>query len=327
MRAAWFEETGPASQVLQVGDVTAPVPGANQALVRLYASGVNPADVKLRSGWLKVHESFQRIIPNCDGAGVIEALGADVPASRLGERVWLHTSKENPLGTAAQYIAVDAADLHSLPESLSFAEGACIGVPVATAHHAVLIDGPVEGQTILVAGGAGVVGSYAVQVAALGGATVIATVSSPEKAAHAKKAGATHVINYRTEDLAARVMAITKGAGVDRIVEVDLGANINADARIIKTGGVIASYSSTSVREPVLPYYPLALKGVTLHLVQAYVMAPEKRRRMLDDIADWLASGALSHTIGGRFGLAEIAAAHEAVEQGAVMGKVVVEIE
>lgn len=326
MRAAWFEETGPASQVLQVGELDTPVPGPDQGLVRLFASGVNPADVKLRSGWLKVQEGFRRIIPNCDGAGVIEAVGEGVPPSRLGERVWLHTSKESPQGTAAEYIALNAAELHTLPEDLSFAVGACIGVPVVTAHHAVLIDGPVEGQTVLVAGGAGAVGHYAVQIAKLGGATVIATVSSAEKAAHAKEAGASHVINYRTEDLAARVLEVTGGAGVDRIVEVDLGANVTADAEIIKANGVIASYSSTSQREPVLPYYPLALKGVMLRLVQAYIMTPEKRRRMLDDIAAWLASDALIHTIGRRFGLDEIAAAHEAVEQGAVMGNVVIEI-
>jgi NADPH:quinone reductase len=327
MRAAWFEQTGPAYQVLQVGEMATPEPGPGQALVRLYASGVNPADVKLRSGWLKVHESFQRLIPNCDGAGVIEAVGDGVPASRVGERVWVHTSKEDPLGTAAQYIALDAAELYPLPDGMDFAEGACIGVPVGTAHHVVLIDGPVDGQTILVAGGAGVVGAYAVRIAALGGATVIATVSSPEKAAHAKKAGAAHTIDYKTEDVAARVMEITKGAGVDRIVEVDFGANIDTDAAIIKPDGVIASYSSTSVREPVLPYYPLAMKGVTIRLVQAYIMSIEKRYQMLDDIAAWLASGALSHTIGRRFSLDEIAAAHEAVEQGGFIGKVVVEID
>ncbi len=242
----------------------------------------------------------------------------------MGNVFWLHTRKENPLGTAAEYNALDIAEVHTLPESLSFAEGACIGVPVATAHHAVLIDGPVAGRSVI-AGGAGVVGNYAVQIAALDGAIVITTVSSAEKAAHAKAAGADYVIDYRTEDVAARVLEITGGEGGDRIVEVDLGANMAADAKIIKTDGVIAFYSSTSQREPVLPYYPLALKGVTLRLVQAYIMAPEKRRRVLDDIAAWLASGALSHTIARRYPLDQIAAAHEAVEQGSVMGKVVVE--
>lgn len=326
MRAAWYETTGTASEVLRHGELETPTPKVGQALVRLHASGVNPADVKARSGWLKVHENFSRVIPNCDGAGVVEAVGRDVEKSWIGKRVWVHFSKENPNGTAAEYIPAALADIHPLPANVSYAEGACVGVPVATAHHIVLVDGSVSGQTVLVAGGAGVVAHYAIQIAKLSGATVITTVSSPEKAAHAKAAGADHIINYREAEVASRIMEITEGAGVDRIVEVDLGANMALDAKVIKPNGVIASYSSTSNREPVLPYYAFALKGVTLHLVQAYVLTPEKRRRMFDDIAGWLAAGALQFTIGRQFKLHEIVDAHEAVEQGTVMGKVIVDL-
>ncbi|MCG8361474.1 MAG: NADPH:quinone reductase [Kiloniellales bacterium] len=312
--------------MLRVGELDDPAPGPGEVLVRLHASGVNPADVKLRSGWLKVHDALPRIIPNCDGAGVIEALGAGVAASRLGERVWVHTAKESPNGTAAQYIALDQALVQPLPGAMSFAEGACVGVPIVTAHHAVLIDGSLEGQTILIAGGAGAVGHYAVQLAKQAGATVIATVSSAEKANHARGAGADHIINYREEDVAARVLALTGGAGVERIVEVDFGANVAIDAEVIKPGGVIASYSSTSQPEPVLPYYPLALKGVTLRLVQAHLVSAEQRRAMLADIGRRLVAGGLEHAIGRRFALDQIALAHEAVESGAVIGNVVVDI-
>ncbi len=327
MRAAWYETTGTASEVLRHGELETPTPGAGQVLIRLHASGINPADVKARSGWLKVHENFSRVIPNCDGAGVVEAVGPEVDASWIGKRVWVHISKENPNGTAAEYMPAALEDVHTLPADVSFVEGAGVGVPVATAHHIVLVDGPVRGQSILIAGGAGVVAHYAIQIAKLSGATVITTVSSPEKAAHAKAAGADHIINYRETDVASRIMQITEGAGVDRIVEVDLGANMTLDAKVIKPNGVIASYSSTSDRAPVLPYYAFALKGVTLHLVQAYVLTPEKRQRMFDDIAGWLAAGALQFTVGRHFKLSEIAVAHEAVEQGTVMGKVIVDLD
>lgn len=327
MRAAWYERTGKASEVLKHGELETPTTGPGQVLVRLHASGVNPADVKARSGWLDVHKNFDRVIPNCDGAGVVEAVGPDVEKTWIGKRVWVHISKENPHGTAAEYMPAALADIHPLPDNISFIEGACVGVPVATAHHIVLVDGPVHGQTVLVAGGAGVVAHYAIQIAKLGGATVITTVSSPEKAAHAKAAGAHHIINYREVDVATRIMDITNGAGVDRIIEVDLGANMALDAKVIKPDGVVASYSSTSNREPVLPYYAFALKGVTLHLVQAYVLTPEKRRRMFDDITGWLAAGALQFTVGRHFKLTEIVAAHEAVEQGTVMGKVIIDLD
>ncbi len=156
---------------------------------------------------------------------------------------------------------------------------------------------------------------------------MLSTVSSPAKAAHARAAGADHVIDYKTEDVIARVRELTDGAGVDRVVEVDFGANVAIDAAIIKPGGVVASYSSTAVREPILPYYPFAFKGATLHMLQAYIMPPAALHAMIADIAKRVADGALTHTVAHRFPLAETAAAHEAQESGQVIGKVVVEID
>jgi NADPH2:quinone reductase len=316
---------GPAAEVIQVGEVDTPEPGSGEVLVRLHASGVNPADVKRRSGWLDVSEGFGRIIPHGDGAGIIAAVGTGVPPSRVGERVWVHKMKEQRHGTAAQYTTLPSEQAYLLPDHMSFAEGACLGVPAVTAYHAVMIDGPVTGQTLLVAGGAGAVAHYAIQLAKLSDATVMTTVSSDEKAVHAKTAGADHIINYKTEDVVARVLELTDGAGVDRIVEVDFGTNLPIDVAIIKPAGVIASYSSTAVREPILPYYPLAYKGVTIHLVQAYVMAAAQRQAMLDHLIRLLQSGVLSHNVGPRFKLSDIVAAHEALESGRVIGNVVVE--
>jgi NADPH2:quinone reductase len=323
VQAAWYERMGAAADVIQVGDLDTPKPAAGEVRVRLHASGVNPADVKRRSGW-SGGDAFERIIPHGDGAGVIEAVGNGAPPSRLGERVWVHKTKDQHQGTAAEYTTLPAEQAHSLPEHMSFDEGACIGVPLMTAYQAVMRDGPVTGQTVLVAGGAGAVGHYAIQVAKRGGATVLTTVSSDVKASHANAAGADHVINYRTEDTAARILEITGGAGVDRIVEVDFGANLSINVAVIKPAGVIASYSSTAVREPVLPYYPLAYKGVTLHLIQAYLMTAQ-RETMLRDVMRLLESRSLIHTVGARFPLSQTAAAHKALESGGVIGNVVVE--
>ena len=323
MQAAWYERMGAAADVIQVGGLDTPKPAAGEVLVRLHASGVNPADVKRRSGW-SGDDTFERIIPHGDGAGVIEALGDGTPLARLGERVWVHKTKDQHQGTAAEYTTLPTDQAHPLPAHMSFAEGACIGVPLMTAYQAVMRDGPVTGQTVLVAGGAGAVGHYAIQVAERGGAMIITTVSSDAKAAHANAAGADYIINYRTEDTAARVLEITGGAGVDRIVEVDFGANLSIDAAIIKPAGVIASYSSTAVREPAFPYYPLAYKGVTLHLIQAYLMTA-LRETMLRDVMRLLESRSLIHTVGARFPLSHTAAAHEALESSGVIGNVVVE--
>ena len=175
MYAACYERLGPAAEVIQLGALDTPEPGSGEVLVRLHASGVNPADVKRRSGWLHVNDRFDRIIPHSDGAGVIEAVGAGVPRSRVGERVWVHQMKDQRHGTAADYTTLPSEQAYPLPDHLSFAEGACLGVPAMTAYQAVMSDGPVTGQTLLVAGGAGAVAHYAIQFAKLNHATIITT--------------------------------------------------------------------------------------------------------------------------------------------------------
>ena len=327
MLAAWYEKTGPARDVLEIGELDTPVAGPGEVLVRLHTSGINPSDIKRRSGWLKLGEDFPRIIPQNDGGGVIESVGEGVSPGRIGERVWSFSPmKEVAHGTAAQYIALPENQVLHLPDAMSFAEGACLGVPLFTAYNAVFRDGPVDGQTMLIAGGAGSVGSYALQLAKSDGARVITTVSSKEKAEVTKKAGADHVINYKKEDVVERVMAITEGIGVDRIIEVDFGANVSIDSQIIKTGGVIASYSSTKIPEPIFPYYPFALKGVTLRMVQAFILPSDIKQRFFNEISECLERAELQHFIGARFPLEEIIAAHEAMEEGKVIGKIIVDI-
>ena len=321
MRAAWYERTGPARDVFILGETDTPTPRANEVLVAVAAAGVNPHDTKRRSGWIALPLPQARNIPGSDGAGTIAAVGPGVDLARIGERVWL----SGGAGTAAEYVTVRAENAVALPDGVTFDVGASLGVPAITAHDAVFSDGPVTGQNVLVQGGAGAVAAYAIQFARWNGARVIATVSSVSKAELAVRLGADAVVDYRRQDVVAAVHAFTGGgAGVDRIIEVDLGANLAVDAAVIAPNGVIASYSSTRNREPVLRYYDLAFKGVTLRLVQGLVLPPARRTQAVRDITALLRRGQLQHPPVTWFPLAEIAAAHDALESGAVIGKVLV---
>jgi NADPH2:quinone reductase len=327
MRAAYYDRMGPARAVLTVGELAMPQPGHGEVLVKVEASGVNPHDTKRRSGWLGSTMYAARVVPHSDAAGLVAGVGPGVHSMSEGDRVFVYRagSARPGEGTAAQYVVVPQANAIRLPNALSFAEGACLGVPAFTAFHATLSDGPVSGQTVLVQGGAGAVGLVAVELARWSGATVIATVSSPEKADLARVAGADHVIDYTREDVAKRVMDITSGAGVERIVEVDFGANVAIDGAVIAENGTVASYSSTRVREPVLPYYAFGLKGVRLHFVQGMNMPRAIRESAARTIIALLERGMLKPRIARIFPLSDIAAAHEYVEAGQAIGNIVVE--
>ena len=326
MLAAWYEKIGPAREVLQVGEMPEPEVGRGEVRVRVYASGVNPSDTKRRSGSTE-GMSFPRIIPHSDGAGIIDQVGSGVDGSRVGERVWIYNARwQRPCGTAAEYVVVPSQQAVHLPDSVSFAEAACLSIPGMTAHRCVFVDGPVRGKTVLVTGGAGCVGHYAVQFAKWGGATVIATVSSEKKAAHARAAGSDDTINYQKEDVANRIKELTKGEGVDRIVEVDFGKNLPVSLAIIKNGGVIAAYSSAGNPEPKLAFSAFMRRNTTIRLVLVYSMPEEAKAQACNDIVRLLEEGRLINTIAKRFPLQEIAAAHEAVESGAYMGKIVIDL-
>ncbi len=326
MKAAFYDRNGAADEVLVVGDLPKPSPATGEVLVRLRTSGVNPSDVKSRAG-LRAKMAWPRVVPQSDGAGVIEAVGDGVDPGRVGERVWIWNGQwQRPLGTAAEYIAVPNIQAPHLPDNTPFEAGACLGIPAMTAHRCVFADGPVVGQKILVTGGAGAVGHYAIQLARWGGAKVIATVSGPEKARHAQAAGADRVVNYKSEDVAAAVKDFTQGQGVDRIVEVEFGGNLETSRACLKQNGVIATYASSGVMEPKLPFYPLMFQGVTLRLVLVYILPEAARRQSIQDINHALAQGALVHGIAETFPLERIAAAHKAVESGAKIGNVVVGI-
>lgn len=325
MQAVWYEGFGAARDVLILGEMGGVEPGPGEVLVALKASGVNPSDVKLRAGArVGAKMVFPRVVPHSDGAGVIQAVGEGVASSRIGERVWVwNAGWQRAFGTAASHVTLPAAQAVRLPDGTSFSEGACFGIPAMTAWYAVMGDGPVAGQTILVTGGAGTVGRYAVQMARLGGARVISTVSSAAKARHST---AEEWVNYREADVAQAVLEMTGGAGVDRIVDVDFGANQAANLALIKPGGTIAAYASAAEMAPRLEFYPFMFKNVRLHMLIVYQLAGALRRAGEAQLTAWLEAGALSHAVVPGGSLAVCAAAHDLVASGDKLGTVVLDI-
>jgi NADPH2:quinone reductase len=325
MRAVWYDRQGAATEVLTCGELATPHAGYNEVRVRLEASGVNPSDTYRRRGPPAME--YPQVITNSDGAGVVDEVGPGVPAHWLGKRVWLYNGQRNGrwMGTAAEYITLDVDLVTELPAHVSFAGGATLGVPCMTAHRCVFLAGPVQGRVLLVTGGAGAVGHYAVQLAKWAGATVIATVSSPEKAERARQGGADHVIDYRREDVLARVLDITGGAGVDHVVDVDFGGNMTATLGAVRANGSIAVYASNGDRTPAVPIRELMQKNVALHAMSLPGSPHAARKRAQSDIARFVATPGRVLSVAARFPLFETAAAHLAVERGDKVGTVVVE--
>jgi NADPH2:quinone reductase len=326
VRAVWYERPGAALTVLTVGEMPTPAAGPGEVRVRLQASGVNPADVGRRAGSYRAVE-FPRVIPNSDGAGIIDQIGDGVTRFSLGQRVWLFNGQRNgrAFGTAAEYITLADHLVTPLPDDLSFAAGATLGIPCMTAWCSLFGDGPITGQTVLVTGGAGAVGHYAVQLAKWGGARVIATVSSPAKDMEARRAGADLVINYRTEDVAARVMEFTERRGVDRVVDVDFGGNIATTLKIMAFNSTIAVYATNGNRTPVIPMRDLMEKCIALRALVLYALPPPLLAAAQADISKWLAAGPRIHNSAAQFALADTAQAHLAVEKGDKLGTVIVD--
>lgn len=327
MRAAWYERTGPAGEVLQVGDIPCPEAEPGEVRVRMQASGVNPSDVKKRMGQMPAPADFPRIIPHSDGAGIVDAVGPGVPEARIGQRVWLWNAQwKRPFGTAAELCAVPSDQAVPLPDAVGLAEGACLGIPAQTAWTAVMEGAPCPGRTVLVHGGAGAVGEMAVAIAAHAGATVIATVSSEEKAGIARAAGAQATVNRHSEDVTDAVMDATGGQGADHIVDVDFGANWQINAGTIAVNGSIAAYSAPSAPRFEFDYYAFAARAARLRFVQVYLLDPAERKAAIAGVTGLLEQGALPIRIGATYPLEQIVLAHDRQQRGDVIGNIVVEI-
>jgi len=328
MKAAWFERFGTARDVLVIGEKPTPVAGPGEVLVRLRTSGVNPSDVKKRAGSFPNLLDDGYVIPNSDGAGVIEAVGDGIDSRRIGEKVWVYQAQfGRRFGTAAQYVALEAARAVTLPIEAGFDVGACAGIPIMTAHRCVLADGPIAGQAVLITGGAGRVGYYAIQWAKMAGAKVIASASNARDEAVCREAGAQQVVNHRDPGWGERVKALNGGKPVDRVIDVEFGANLPEVLNCIRTSGVIATYSSTQVKEPQLPFFRVMYLGLTIHFVIVYSMPEPAKKLAVADITQAFRDGMLQHRIADRVPLAEIARANELVELGGSNGCVVVKID
>lgn len=328
MKAIAYSAFGAAADVLRLTDLPTPEPAPGEVLVRLAHSGVNPSDVKSRAGARPgvTQLPFPMIVPHSDGAGVIAAVGEGVEAARIGQRVWIWNGQwRRAHGTAAEMIALPAAQAVPLPEGMSLDDGATLGIPGLTAAHCVFGGGSVAGKTLLVSGGAGAVGHDAVQLAAWGGARVIAT-ASPGDFDRVRAAGAETVLDYRDPDLVARVLDLTDGRGVDRAVEVEFGLNAEMLGPAVAENGSIAAYGSALEMAPVLPFRTYLFRAITIDIVLIYLLPPAERATAIGMLHRAYAAGALKPAIHARFALAECVAAHQAVEAGRRAGAVLLEM-
>jgi len=321
MRAAYYERNGSAREVLRVGEVDTTQAGPGEVRVKLATSGVNPSDVKSRQGTTR-KIAWPRVIPHSDGAGVIDQAGDGVPKSRIGERVWVWNGQwKRAFGTAAEFITLPAEQAVKLPDTVSFQAGACLGIPAMTAYHAVALSGAGKGVSLLVAGGAGSVSQYVIQFAKMAGATVLTTISSPEKAKIAREAGAHHTIDYKREAVGERVMEITGKRGVDAVIEMDLAANAKLIPSVLRPKGSVIVYGTGP--EAALPLAFCLVNSIQLKFFLVYELDAQERERTVSAITRALTQGTLVNRVGPTFPLADTAAAHEAVEAGTI-GNVIV---
>lgn len=328
MKAVFYTKQGSAREVLTVGELPDPVPGFGEVRVRIAVSGLNPTDLKTRTGFAGAPMPFPRIIPHQDGSGTIDQVGAGVPESRLGERVWVYEAQTGRAGgTAAEYVVVPGANAVALPANVPDAIGACLGIPALTAHRCLFADGDIRGRKVLIQGGAGAVGSAAILLAKWAGAWVATTVSRPEQAEAVRKLGADLVINRHTQDVASVVRQATLNAGVSRIVDVDLVRNLEIDLACLAPCGVISAYA-TDVPDSTLsiPFLRTMFHGFAFRFVFVYSMPEEARLEAIKDVNACVAAGAYHPTIAMRVPLDQVIRAHEALEGGKVIGKILIDI-
>ncbi|MDA8202223.1 MAG: NADPH:quinone reductase [Chloroflexi bacterium] len=322
MKAAVYHRRGPAREVLEIVDLLDPTPGPGEVRVRVRVSGVNPTDWKTRSAGPDLPPEGQ--IPDQDGAGVIDAVGPGVDPGRVGQRVWVYNAAHGRFnGTAAEYTCIPSDQAVPLPDGVGFDQGAGLAIPFITAQHCLFADGPLDGRTVLITGGAGAVGNAAIQLAKRGGARVIATASSPEKERLASEAGADHVVDYRDPAHVDQVRRIAPD-GVDRIVDVAIAANLPTDIDVLIGHGTIVSYA-IDAPDPTIPVRRLMTANARLEFVLVYNLTPQQMRDAVAGVGEALAAGALRPLPEHHFPLERIADAHEAVERH-VLGKVLVDI-
>jgi NADPH2:quinone reductase len=322
MKAAWYEKQGAAREVLQVGEMPDPTPSAGEVRIRLVASGVNPGDTKKRGDAFGVGMPWPRVIPHSDGAGRIDQIGPGVSAEWIGRNVWCYGAQSyRAFGTAAEFTVITVDHVAPLPANVSMEQGACLGIPGITGHRAVHVAGDVSGRTVLVQGAAGSVGLSAVALARHVGARVIGTVRSGSDEPTARDAGAQEVI-VSGSDLVSRVKALAP-AGLDHIVEVAFGTNVDADVELLKNDGSIATYATDNAT-PKIPFWQMVFKNIGVYFLGSDDFPREAKMQAARDINSALEAGWTGFEIGERIPLTEIARAHELVDHPVRRGRVVV---
>jgi len=323
--AAWYDRQGPAAEVLQVGEMPNPEPGPGEVRVRLRLSGINPGDTKKRSAWHGSPMSFPRVIPHSDGAGVIDAVGAGVESNRIGQRVWTYGAQSyRPFGTAAQLTCLPGPQAVPLPDEVPDEIGACLGIPGITAHRSVFSDGAVAGKTILVHGVLGSVSSLAAQLAHWAGATVIGTVVRSGDLENVDNSVVSHSVALDGADPAAAIREHAPD-GVARIVDVGFSDNADLDAAVVANDAVIATYASRAER-PEIPFWPMLFANVTLRLLGSDDFSADAKQEAGRDLTAAAQVGALRIPVAPVHPLAEVAAAHDHVDNGPRNGRVLVAI-
>ena len=327
MKAVWYSQNGPAQDVLQFGDLPTPQAGPGEVRLRLLTSGVNPSDVKSRRA-RPVTDAL--IVPHSDGAGVIDQVGQGVDPARLGQRVWTWNAQwQRPMGTAAEYVVLPQDQAVRLPEGTDFAAGACLGIPALTAVQAVVwaerLAGDLRGQRVLVVGAASSVGHYITQLVQQAGAEVLGTVGSAERAAHARAAGLHEPIFYKQENVAERVHALTQGQGVDVVIDMDFSSTARWAPEALKPHGTVVCYGSNALEQN-FQYRPWLFGSLGVKFFLVYDLSPSDRQAAIARLTGLLERGALQHSMGPRFALAQTAQAHLAVEAGQAIGNVVIDI-
>jgi len=322
MRAAWYERQGPARDVLKVGEMPDPTAGPGEVRIRVSASGINPGDTKKRGDTFGVGMPYPRVIPHSDGAGRIDQIGPGVSSEWIGRNVWCYGAQSyRAFGTAAEFTVVPADHVAPLPENVSMEQGACLGIPGITGYRAVQVGGDVRGHTVLVQGAAGSVGICAVALALHAGARVIGSVRSDADLPTARNAGA-HDVIVSGNDLVSRVKALAPN-GVDHIVEVAFGANVDADVELLKSDGSIATYATDDATPKIL-FWQLVFKNIRVYFLGSDDFPREAKMQAARDINSALEAGWAGFEIGERLPLAEIGRAHDLVDHPARRGRVVV---
>lgn len=323
MKAAWYKLNGSARDVLMVGELPAPVPGAGEVLVKLQTSGVNPSDVKSRQ---RRPLQTEIVVPHSDGGGIIQSVGAGVSEKRIGQRVWIWNGQwQRAMGTACEFIALPQEQAVALPESIDFKTAACLGIPGLTAVQALRLSGNVSGKTVLVTGAGNSVGHYVTQLAVLQGATVIGTAGSAERKKHAIDAGVSHLIDYKTELIGDSIKRITDGRGVDVIIDMDFSTtSLLIEQGALRSHGKIVTYGSNVVGSTKVDFKAMLWSSLGIQAFLVYDLLPTDRYAAIQELSTLLRSKSLRHAIGPTYSLEDIATAHEVVETGSAIGNVLI---